>query len=854
MGALLNAERGPEGRLNTVLFLAFHKAGGVKALLAVADKIVSRMDGLPETTDDKDEAAKEEVSKATAGLRLVLVVISGLVSPYSLVDSPQTHALLSGSDTWSPHDILVQIRLDALPLVHRIWSASWLPTTPVPVIKAAAKAFLTIMDGQSEIKSESVPAPVAHVVQPPIVRAPLTADPARVDQLVDMGFARGAAEQALVRARNNIMTATDLILSMPHIFQDAPTEGEANQGDNNEEDAENNNGPNDADQERTEGGDAGQASNPEGEQTAPTDTIETDETAASNEGEAPAASENAETQPTDAPATETETAMEVDVPPAVPIRERLDALRSSYKGDIGSRALTLLDSAEDLVFDLISAFPSGMEGVKALLGHALQGVQDTSDKRDNHLSSRLRMLAIFMRQVEDISLDVATQQNVVDIITPLKIETSPRPKWACALMIFAEAAFAASDAITVTKIGEEPMAVTMSAETLDTAVAPLTELINTILLDNDSSRDELISALRLFVVVSRRRRDIITPDFLKTVLAPFKVPAVKLSGCQPYISMIVRHAFEDQDTLVSTMRREIRMYLTRNKVTDVNHFIRQMRQTAARDPAAFIIAVEKECTLNDPSPAQSVYHVRALPETTTVESDPFSDSHDDSALLPIMDLLVGELGVAVQTEGSHTYGGTIVSLLTEILGSYVAPKRVFVTSLRRQGLFPGSKGGLATIINEIICKVGLTDLEATHNAKNPTESSRRLMLSSWSTSMLVALSCDPGGDLKEDAEALATVRKNLLDVVAKAIKETAPSDPNARYGRLFALGELVYGLLLVRSGPAARQIDPASMQIAKIMLEKSFVSLLTAASGEVDLNYPGVRLVLGSLLRALDHL
>jgi E3 ubiquitin-protein ligase HUWE1 len=42
--------------------------------------------------------------------------------------------------------------------------------------------------------------------------------------------------------------------------------------------------------------------------------------------------------------------------------------------------------------------------------------------------------------------------------------------------------------------------------------------------------------------------------------------------------------------------------------------------------------------------------------------------------------------------------------------------------------------------------------------------------------------------------------------------------------------------------------------MAKTMIEKNFVSTLTAAAGEVDLNYPNVRSVLGSILRALEHL
>jgi E3 ubiquitin-protein ligase HUWE1 len=51
-----------------------------------------------------------------------------------------------------------------------------------------------------------------------------------------------------------------------------------------------------------------------------------------------------------------------------------------------------------------------------------------------------------------------------------------------------------------------------------------------------------------------------------------------------------------------------------------------------------------------------------------------------------------------------------------------------------------------------------------------------------------------------------------------------------------------------------KDADSGNIQVARIMLEKNYVSLLTAAAGEVDLNYPGVKLVLGSLLKALEQL
>lgn len=121
--------------------------------------------------------------------------------------------------------------------------------------------------------------------------------------------------------------------------------------------------------------------------------------------------------------------------------------------------------------------------------------------------------------------------------------------------------------------------------------------------------------------------------------------------------------------------------------------------------------------------------------------------------------------------------------------------------------------------------------------------------------MVIALCSDISAtlDIKDLPEDLISVRKQVLDAIAKAIKESASiADLDSRYGRLQALGELTYRLLVAR--PVAAKQDESGTHIAKTMIEKNFVGTLTAAAGEVDLNYPDVRGVLGSLLKALEYL
>lgn len=848
--------------MNLLLFAQFQKQGGIIALRDAAHRVLDRM----------DQASEEQRPAAFAAVRMAMLVISALIGPSSASESGQANAA-----SVDPHAMVSQLRLDLGPTVHRVWMASWLLKAPTAIIKSSTKAMLTIMEGKSELPpnngldvtrgSASIVAELIGRAPPPheLPRARPVASPDRISQLVDMGFGPRAAESALLRSRNNVAAATDLLLTMPHLFNEDEPPNAVEGAQHNEGDA------------APSAGEAGV------EGSAPSLRVGEPEAAAHEaaEGGPQAEIANGPAQTDDIPAEsaapgapvipqgqEVTDAMDVDQilqqavnasilartsDPEPPIdREahrkalhaQVDDLRAKYKDDIVPRALAILDHADELVFDLLPAFPTGDEGLLRLLNHTLEAIINQAEDSERIINARLRMLAIFMRGASGLNIDAKVQQLAVDIITPLQMD-SPRPKWTVSMLVFAEVVFAAAENITSAKIGDEPAEVMVPTETLDAIAPELSVSLNLILSDPEATRDELISALRLLVSLSRRHEDLVP---LQSLLEPFKKADAKLNGLQPYISMIFRHAFEDADSLTNAMRREIRSYLGRNKVTDVNHFVKQLRQAACRDPALFIQAVEKECSLLDPTPSQSVYHIRALEETTvkTAASDVFQ-ADDASGLTSVMDLLVAELDGLADT--SAVYSGLIASLITEIVGSYVAPKRMFIAALRRKS----AKGGLASVVNDMVCRVHLTDLTAApSDTKDPTDSSRRVMLSSWVTSLLVALSTEPGAELKDDVEQITTARKALLEVLAKAIKENPSLDPNAYYGRLWALGELVQRLL--NPSPAEKTSSQSNIQVARIMLEKNFVSILTAAAGEIDLNYPGVKVVLGSLLKALDQL
>ncbi|CAG8750668.1 9263_t:CDS:2, partial [Acaulospora colombiana] len=115
-------------------------------------------------------------------------------------------------------------------------------------------------------------------------------------------------------------------------------------------------------------------------------------------------------------------------------------------------------------------------------------------------------------------------------------------------------------------------------------------------------------------------------------------------------------------------------------------------------------------------------------------------------------------------------------------------------------------------------------------------------------SMVVALCSDVSltVDALSVSSSVATVRKAVLDAITKTLKDTPNSSETTeqRYGRFIALGDLCQKLLTTNPHATTQKPQEESLfHIAKLMLEKGFVSSLSAVLAEVDLAHPMASLV-----------
>ncbi|ODN73426.1 hypothetical protein L202_07951 [Cryptococcus amylolentus CBS 6039] len=845
--------RGLEGHLNTSLFLVFERKGGFDKLLESSRRIVDHIDHASTVPlENRSQGEKDRHEEALQALKTVLFMCNTFVSTRALLDSPETHALASvqpgqAQHPFAPTTMFLKLRLAVFPLARHVWEASWLLECPTYIIKAVVNCYSTLMEGKHE-EPLAIPAVASrgiHIIaqhhRPPVV----TADSGHIDQLVDMGFPRGSATQALVRARNNVAAATDLLLTVPHEF--------------------------------------------DGELPAPPH----DEAVEEVVDDAPAPVENAPPTAQDAEVEEpAPVGMGIDVDPAATaddinsFKQQLHDLRDKDKGNLAERALAIVDVAEDLVMDLLSCLPSGKEGAMFSLNKLLDICREYQEPSERIVSARLRLTSVCLRLEEGASIDASVFATSAAIIAclPLSLVNHNKPRWLTGLLLFGETLLSSYDTIVKVKLGDdssEPVA--EPAEVLGGVTDPLFRLCSTLVSSDDASREELVASLRLLVLLSRSSRPASTTAMLSNCLKPFRKISGKLEGCYSLLAMIIRHLVDDKWTLNDIIDGEVRSWLSpgRSKVVDIQHFVKQLRPIALREPSIFVNAVEKECTLVDPTPSQSVYHIRSQTEEER-ESGVSHVSSTDTGLKEskhcqdVIDVILSELSEAIPgalskadspstSKGGDdfdifSYSSLLMATLTELLGSYLVIKKTFLASLS-QRVYPGgikSKGGVNGVINDMVCCVMLTpDVMSLPSTDSNSAAARRLAISSRATAMIVALCSDttPALDKKDTSEDMVSIRKTVLDAISKAIRDTSlVVDVNVRYGRLWALGELIHRLLVARSNASARQINSSGLHMAKTMLEKNYVGLLTNALGEIDLNYPDIRNVLVTLLRALDHL
>lgn len=215
----------------------------------------------------------------------------------------------------------------------------------------------------------------------------------------------------------------------------------------------------------------------------------------------------------------------------------------------------------------------------------------------------------------------------------------------------------------------------------------------------------------------------------------------------------------------------------------------------------------------------------------------------------------------------YIYRCTIIHCLTELLACYNRTKVEFINFSRKADplTFTPSKprsGVLNYLLNTLV-PVGT--LEHRDIFVGDLGFKKKLNTSNWAISLIVSLCAKTGefnqgkdreGKDSEDEPELVFVRKFVLEQALKAFRDASGSNESldAKYSRLLTLSDLFNRMLSSKATSNMANSDllaNSQKRLAKMMCEKNFISALTSAIADIDLNFPNAKRAVKYILRPL---
>lgn len=218
----------------------------------------------------------------------------------------------------------------------------------------------------------------------------------------------------------------------------------------------------------------------------------------------------------------------------------------------------------------------------------------------------------------------------------------------------------------------------------------------------------------------------------------------------------------------------------------------------------------------------------------------------------------------------YIYRCFILKCLAELLQSYNRTKIEFINFSRKADPYATTpskprSGVLNYLLNNLV-PVGSLNHEGDLSFK------KKLATSSCAIDVIVSLCAKTGeqGAPKQGLNPLSPyvetepdllfVRKFVLEHALKAFRDASASDEalEMKYSRLLGIADIFSKMVSQRpNGEMLNQnsdLTPTLKQMAKIMYEKNFITILTTAIADIDLNFPNTKRVVKYILKPLKWL
>ncbi|EXJ63936.1 E3 ubiquitin-protein ligase HUWE1 [Cladophialophora yegresii CBS 114405] len=659
---------------------AFRKAGGVQTLTKVGTEFF-----------DKLKSCKVEHStfSANTGLKICLDILDDFTDAKCIMDSAQSNNMKNTDPSrpyyFVPAQVLLNLRMGALPLTRLIWESEYADQASKNVVQKLVSILKHVLNGDHE--NEAVQTDSGHPTLPPFTwrKLPNALDPSKVNALKEKGYDEDLVREALYRsnsqAPNNYAPAEDYcraltgstrrrrlpvpdregdpsgISSAQSALQigawpggppDGPPDGTPAETRPTEED-------NEMEDVDDSGDDAEMAT---GHTSRPRETAAADGTPATensnlvnNESEP----SHREPQP-----------LQAKSPLSYSV-ESMFVERAIVREDLAERCNNILNNHQSLTFELSDLIISATSKLSDdltkeywrttsdLLTSSLLSMQvedDITEAQGKKIAAAAHLVALLIQDNEVFDETVAVFQDSFEGLLSFlslpaangKSDEGSYPWVAPVLLIIEKMLSKDCEPVVVTWFpptdldsSSEPIITPTSVFTAEDKIKLFDSLIN--LLPRVGKDKGMALAIARALVALTRTRELATRVAEKRNLQRLFLMVKQLANgvghrLQSSLMLILRHIVEDDDTLRQIMRSEIKaLFSTRSSIRnpDTNAYVRELYHLAIRSPSIFVEATNETVKLAQWQPQSGGVASVVLKKTSPAQSD---DEGQDEQLRP----------------------------------------------------------------------------------------------------------------------------------------------------------------------------------------------------------------------------
>ena len=806
------------------------------------------------------EGKYSEVAKVYAGIKIYLDFYKKICSAKAILDSPQTHLLKSREDSFSAQFFLVQVRAAVGEFVTLLCKSPDLMKLPSSIIDSFLELLTIILKGESE----------------PVILAPNFSEgfsehekEQSMPQLLEMGFSQAEATEAMgwVGGKSHgLIYAIEQLVAIRNDYEHLEKVTEASP--------------------------------------ATDQSISLEELSVRDPQKDPESSSRYN--------------VKASFPEALLSlffnRKRIKESCFTFGMELLTQYPSLSHSISELLYNTVQINTLSEKcGAQALLRFILYRLQSFNSERNTDpvkMKSVLHVLGLLLNHHSFIRYCRPELEKVDSLILELLAwGIGQKTIWIAHVLLVIEGIFADMDHIIpvpFSKLGKGETQVRyrklLSVDSIDAIYDHLLDL-----LQQDNNFETSIGLLRLLMRYTKSDTKhiakFISSNGINSILKlASNLSQEQLLSAQGPIVIIFRHVLERENNLkgifTSEVQKSFALQGRNSNFADVNAFINNNRFLVLRDAETFVNVASEVCYIPRYIPEGRGYSMPIAQQVTerivaTTQDHNHQSVAGKSSLLDnpqtpartsSLDLLsssgvVLTLLAILYSKKDQKFLKNIeaqvlpvfmqriflLQCLTELTSCFNDAKLEFINFSRR-----GSKEVAmstpskprATMLNiflhDFIPLTFMDDLET-------DEKKLRYYISNWSMATLVSL-CTPTGESQNgaDSELLISVRKFVLEGVARCFRDACQSSETAlmRYSRLACLGDLVFRLLTARANVSSDTNTTAGRtnseeyqkQMARLMIEKSFVSLLIGGLADLDFTYPHSRKLVRVLLKPLKFL